>query len=192
MEITIFGKGNMGQAIGKNFAEAGNTVQYYGSKDTAQQLGDIVVMAVPYPALAALAKQYQAELAGKIVVDITNPLNFETWDELVVPADSSAAQQLQKLLPESKVLKAFNTNFAATLQSGKIGELPTTVLVAGDDEDAKAAFKSVLASSALRVLNAGKLKRAREMEATGFLQMTLAASEQIGWDGGFGVVSTNK
>jgi predicted dinucleotide-binding enzyme len=107
MEITIFGKGNMGQAIGKNFAEAGNNVQYYGSKDTAQQLGDIVVMAVPYPALAALAKQYQAELAGKIVVDITNPLNFETWDELVVPADSSAAQQLQELLPESKVLKAF-------------------------------------------------------------------------------------
>ena len=94
-------------------------------------------MAVPYPALASLAKQYQAELAGKIVVDITNPLNFETWDELVVPADSSAAQQLQKLLPESKVLKAFNNNFAATLQSGKIGELPTTVLVAGDDEDAK-------------------------------------------------------
>ena len=66
MEITIFGKGNMGQAIGKNFAEAGNNIQYYGSKDTAQQLGDIVVMAVPYPALAALAKQYQAELAGKI------------------------------------------------------------------------------------------------------------------------------
>lgn len=192
MEITIFGKGNMGQAIGKNFAEAGNTVQYYGSKDTAQQLGDIVIMAVPYPALAALAKQYQAELAGKIVVDITNPLNFETWDELVVPADSSAAQQLQELLPESKVLKAFNTNFAATLQSGKIGELPTTVLVAGDDEDAKETFKSALASSALRVLNAGKLKRAREMEATGFLQMTLAASEQIGWDGGFGVVGTNK
>lgn len=192
MEITIFGKGNMGQAIGKNFAEAGNNVQYYGSKDTAQQLGDIVVMAVPYPALAALAKQYQAELAGKIVVDITNPLNFETWDELVVPADSSAAQQLQELLPESKVLKAFNTNFAATLQSGKIGELPTTVLVAGDDEDAKAAFKSALASSPLRVLNAGKLKRAREMEATGFLQMTLAASEQIGRDGGFGVVGTNK
>lgn len=192
MEITIFGKGNMGQAIGKNFAEASNNVQYYGSKDTAQQLGDIVVMAVPYPALAALAKQYQAELAGKIVVDITNPLNYDTWDELVVPADSSAAQQLQKLLPESKVLKAFNTTFAATLQSGKIGELPTTVLVAGDDEDAKETFKSALASSALQVLNAGKLKRAREMEATGFLQMTLAASERISWDGGFGVVGTNK
>lgn len=91
----------MGQAIGKNFADAGNDVQYYGSKDTAERLGDIVVMAVPYPALAALAKQYQTKLAGKIVVDITNPLNFETFDELVVPADSSAAQQLQKLLPAS-------------------------------------------------------------------------------------------
>ena len=105
----------MGQAIGKNFADAGNDVQYYGSKDTAERLGDIVVMAVPYPALAALAKQYQTKLAGKIVVDITNPLNFETFDELVVPADSSAAQQLQKLLPASTVLKAFNTTFAATL-----------------------------------------------------------------------------
>lgn len=192
MEITIFGKGNMGQAIGKNFAEAGNTVQYYGSKDIAQHLGDIVIMAVPYPALAALAKQYQTELAGKIVVDITNPLNFETFDELVVPTDSSSAEQLQKLLPASTVLKAFNTTFAATLQSGKIGDLPTAVLVAGDDEDTKATFKSALASSTLRVLNAGKLKRAREMEANGFLQMTLAASKQIGWDGGFGVVGANK
>ena len=192
MGITIFGKGNMGQAIGKNFAEAGNTVQYYGSKDIAQHLGDIVIMAVPYPALAALAKRYQTELAGKIVVDITNPLNFETFDELVVPTDNSAAEQLQKLLPASTVLKAFNTTFAATLQSGKIGDLPTTFLVAGDDEDAKATFKSALASCTLRVLNAGKLKRAREMEATGFLQMTLAASKQIGWDGGFGVVGANK
>lgn len=106
-----------------------------------------------------------------MVVDITNPLNFETWDELVVPADSSAAQELQKLLPNSKVLKAFNTTFAATLQSGQVGgQQQTTVLVAGDDDDAKATFKEALKGSPL----AGKLKRARELEATGFLQMTLA------------------
>ncbi len=70
--------------------------------------------------------------------------------------------------------------------------MPTTVLVAGDDENAKDVFKEALKDSPLRVLNAGKLKRAREMEATGFLQMTLAASEQIGWDGGFGVVDGSK
>ena len=131
---------------------------YLGSKDDIFSLGDLVIMAVPYPALADLADQYGDQLAGKVVVDITNPLNFETWDELVVPADSSAAQELQKLLPNSKVLKAFNTTFAA------------------------------LKGSPLAVLDAGKLKRARELEATGFLQMTLAASEQIGWTGGFGVI----
>ena len=119
-------------------------------------------------------------------------MNFETFDELVVPADSSAAHQLLKLLPASTVLKAFNTTFAATLQSGKIGDLPTTVLVAGDDEDAKETFKAALADSALRVLDAGKLKRARELESLGFLQLTLAASEKIGWDGGFGIVGVNQ
>ncbi len=115
MKITIFGKGNMGQAIGHNFELAGNTVTYVGSNDDIFSLGDLVIMAVPYPALADLADQYGDQLAGKVVVDITNPLNFETWDELVVPADSSAAQELQKRLPNSKVLKAFNTTFAATL-----------------------------------------------------------------------------
>ncbi|EQM53580.1 diguanylate cyclase [Lactiplantibacillus plantarum EGD-AQ4] len=189
MQITIFGKGNMGQAIGHNFEAAGQTVTYYSSKDQATTFGDLIVMAVPYPALAALAKQYATELKGKIVIDITNPLNFDTWDSLVVPADSSAAQELQGQLPDSKVLKAFNTTFAATLQSGQVnGKEPTTVLVAGDDDDAKHQLAQALTGSPLQVKDAGKLKRARELEAVGFLQMTLAASEQIGWDGGFAVI----
>lgn len=190
MNITIFGKGNMGQGIGKNFEAAGQTVNYYDSKTPAKTLGDIVIMAVPYPALDGLVKQYGADLKGKIVVDITNPLNFDTFDSLVVPADSSAAQELQKKLPDSHVLKAFNTNFAGTLQQGTVGAstVKTTVLVAGNGDEAKTTFKQALAKSPLQVLDAGKLKRARELEATGFLQMTLAASEQISWGGGFGVI----
>lgn len=186
MEITIFGKGNMAKAIGHNL-EMGNNVSYYGSHDTVQQFGDLVIMAVPYPALSKIAQQYQQELSGKVVVDITNPLNFDTWDELVVPADSSAAQELQADLPNSKVLKAFNTNFAATLISGKVGNNFTTVLVAGNDQDAKNVLKDALSQSPLKVMDAGKLSRARELEAVGFMQMTLAASKQIGWDGGFGI-----
>ena len=186
MKITILGKGNMGQAIGKNLA-MGNEVEYFGSHDVVSNFGDLVVLAVPYPALANIANQYRQELAGKVVVDITNPLNFDTWDELVVPADSSAAQELQQLLPESKVLKAFNTTFAGTLTSGKVGTTPTTVLVAGDDAAAKEKLFTALAASPLQALDAGKLKRAREMEAMAFLQMTLAANEKISWNGGFGV-----
>lgn len=189
MTITIFGKGNMGQAIGHNFEVAGNEVTYYGSKDQATRFGDIVIMAVPYPALAVLAKHYATQLKGKIVIDITNPLNFDTWDELVVPDDSSAAQELQQQLPASQVLKAFNTNFAVTLQSGQVnGQAPTTVLVAGDDDTAKQQLIQALANSPLQVKDAGKLKRAHELEAVGFLQMTLAASEQIGWTGGLAVI----
>lgn len=188
MKITIFGKGNMGQAIGHNFEEAGNTVEYYGSHDRATDLGQIVIMAVPYPALKSLATQYANELVGKIVVDITNPLNFDTLDELVVPANGSAAQQLQEQLGQSTVLKAFNTNFAATLKSGKNGDQATTVLVAGDDQAAKDTFSDALKGSPLTVVDAGALKRAREMEAMGFLQMTLAASKKISWNGGWNLI----
>lgn len=188
MEITIFGKGNMGQAIGKNFEKAGNTVSYYGSHDQATEFGQIVIMAVPYPALKSLATQYANELVGKIVVDITNPLNFDTWDELVVPADGSAAQQLQEQLGQSTVLKAFNTNFAATLTSGQNGDQATTVLVAGNDAVAKETFSQALDGSPLKVVDAGALKRAREMEAMGFLQMTLAANKKITWNGGWNLI----
>ncbi|MEJ6399890.1 NADPH-dependent F420 reductase [Nicoliella lavandulae] len=189
MDITIFGKGNMGTAIGKNFEAAGNQVAYYTSKDHVDSFGDLVILAVPYPALASIADEYGDSLKGKVVVDITNPLDFNTFDSLVVPADSSAAQELQAKLPDSKVLKAFNTNFAATLESGSVdGVTKTTVMVAGDDDDAKQSFKSALADSQLAVIDAGKLKRARELEAFGFLQMTTAASKQINWTGGFGVI----
>lgn len=186
MQVTILGKGNMGKAIGHNL-EMGNDVSYYDSHDTIQQFGDLVILAVPYSELSAIAKQYQDLLQGKVVVDITNPLNFDTWDDLVVPANSSAAQQLQAALPGSKVVKAFNTNFAATLSSGKVGDNVTTVLMASDDDDAKDMLKDALAKSPLKVMDAGALKRARELEAVGFMQMTLAASKQIGWDGGFGI-----
>lgn len=85
-------------------------------------------------------------------------------------------------------MKAFNTNFAATLATGKVGDITTTVLVAGDDEDAKNALITDVNAGGLDALDAGSLKRAHELEAVGFLQLTLAGSEKIGWTGGFGLV----
>lgn len=107
----------------------------------------------------------------------------------MVAPDGSSAAELAAAVPSAKVLKAFNTNFAATFASGKVGDLPTTVLIVGDDEDAKQALAALVTEGGAKALDAGSLKRARELEAHGFLQLTLAASEKINWDGGFGLVS---
>jgi 8-hydroxy-5-deazaflavin:NADPH oxidoreductase len=188
--LSIIGTGNMGQAIASVAGKGGHTVQLLGSSDTDTQVtGEIVVLAVPYPAVADVIAQRGESLAGKIVVDITNPLNFETFDSLVVPADGSATAEIAAALPESRVLKAFNTNFASTLTAGAVGPLTTTVLIAGDDADAKSTLAGVVTSGGLEATDAGALDRARELEALGFLQLTLAVAEKVSWTGGFGVVS---
>ena len=188
--LTILGTGAMGQAIASVAAKGGHSVQQLGAGDTGTAVtGDVVVLAVPYPAVADVVAQRGEQLAGRIVVDITNPLNFETFDALVVPADSSAAAEIAAALPGSRVLKAFNTTFAGTLTAGTVGPLTTTVLIAGDDADAKATLADVVTSGGLQAIDAGSLKRARELEAVGFLQLTLAVSEKVSWTGGFGVVA---
>jgi 8-hydroxy-5-deazaflavin:NADPH oxidoreductase len=187
--VSIIGTGNMGQAIAAVVGKGGNSVELIGSSDADKQVtGDVVVLAVPYPAVADVLAARGDSLAGKVVVDITNPLDFASFDSLTVPADSSAAAEIAAALPQSRVLKAFNTNFAGTLAAGAIGSLPTTVLIAGDDADAKALLAGIVTAGGLRAVDAGSLRRARELEALGFLQLTLAASEKISWTGGFGLV----
>lgn len=187
--ISIIGSGNMGQAIAGVATKGGNSVELFNQADTDKvATGDIVVLGVPYPALASVIAARSGQLAGKIVVDITNPLNFETFDSLVVPADSSAAAEIASAMPNSQVLKAFNTTFAGTVAAGTVGTVPTTVLIAGDDADAKSLLAGVVTAGGLRAIDAGSLRRARELEALGFLQLTLAAAEKITWTGGFGVL----
>lgn len=202
--VTVIGTGNMGTQIAGLASKGGAQVQVLDRHlEKAQALadtigatagvvgdavtGELVVLAVPYPAVAELIGTYGDQLAGRVVVDITNPVDFATFDSLVVPAGSSATEQVAAALPSSSVLKAFNTNFAGTLASGTVGDAATTVLVAGDDADAKARFTEVF-GSAVAVVDAGSLRRAHELEAVGFLQMTLAAAEKIGWTGGFATV----
>lgn len=187
--ISIIGTGNMGQAIAAVAGRGGHTVELLGKDDSGAALGDVVVLAVPFPAVADVIAARGEALAGKIVVDITTPLDFGTFDSLTVPSDSSATAEIAAALPQSTVLKAFNTTFAATLSSGTVGPLTTTVLIAGDDTDAKAELADVVTSGGLAALDAGSLARARELEALGFLQITLAAGEKISWTGGFATVA---
>ena len=187
--VSIIGTGNMGQAIAALAAKGGNSVELIGSADTDKQVtGDVVVLAVYYPAVADVLATRGESLAGKVVVDITNPLDLATFDSLTVPADGSAAAEIAAALPQSRVLKAFNTTLAGTLAAGSVGPLPTTVLIAGDDADAKSLLAGIVTAGGLRAVDAGSLRRARELEALGFLQLTLAAGEKISWTGGFGLV----
>jgi NADPH-dependent F420 reductase len=188
--VSIIGSGNMGQAIASLAAKGGSTVELFDSSDADKPVtGDLVVLAVPYPAVADVIAQRADQLAGKVVVDITNPLNFETLDSLVVPPDSSATAEIANRLPDSRVVKAFNTNFAATLASGTVGDEPTTVLIGGDDADAKSLLTEVVTAAGLRAIDAGLLARARELEAVGFLQISLAAAEKITWTTGFALIA---
>jgi len=200
--ISIIGIGNMGSAITRVAAASGASVQVV-ARDLAKAhelagstgavasafgdalTGDIVVLAVPFPAVDDIVDTYGEQLAGKVVVDITNPVDFSTFDGLVVPSDSSAAAAIAEKVPGARVVKAFNTNFAATLAAGTVGQAPTTVLVAGDDQEAKDAVLAFVRGGGLQAEDAGSLKRARELESLGFLQLTLAAGEKVGWDAGF-------
>ena len=198
--VTIIGAGNMAAAIAGVVANGANTVQVL-SKDPQKAstvipaaahgavgepiTGDIVILALPYPAVFDVLSHYAGALDGKVIVDITNPVDFATFDSLVVPVGSSAAEVIAETLPGATVLKAFNTTFAATLASGTVGAQRTTVLIAGNDSEAKAALSDVIEAGGLRAVDAGSLRRAHELEALGFLQLSLAAGNKTSWASGF-------
>lgn len=185
--FTIIGTGSMANAIGGVLTEGGSAVEYIAKEQvgSAPLAGDVIVLAVPYPAVDSILEAYGAAFDGKVVVDITNPLNFETFDSLVVPAGSSAAAEIQAKLPNAQVVKAFNTTFAATLAAKTIGALPTTVLLAGDSTEAKSALATAVEAGGLVAIDAGSLARAHELEAIGFAQLVLAVGEKVSWTGGF-------
>jgi 8-hydroxy-5-deazaflavin:NADPH oxidoreductase len=125
-----------------------------------------------------LAGTLAGELAGRVVVDITNPVDWATFDRLVTPADSSAAEEIAARIPAARVVKAFNTTFAATLVAGEVAGQPLDVLIAGDDEDAKSTVRALVESAGMRAIDVGPLRRARQLEHLGFLHM--AVQEALG------------
>jgi NADPH-dependent F420 reductase len=197
MNTTIIGTGNMARGIGSRLVAGGHsvtlvsrdpkpnaetvtTLKAASKKGATVQVvawgsplsGDVVFLAVPYSALTGIAQQYKAQLADKIVVDLTNPLN-STYDGMVTPVDSSAAEEFAKLVPGARVVKAFNTIFAGTLMNGVVAGQPLDVFLAGDDADAKQVLSSLIEGGKLRPIDAGPLQRARQLENLGLLGITL-------------------
>jgi 8-hydroxy-5-deazaflavin:NADPH oxidoreductase len=201
MHVTIIGTGNMARGLGQRLIAGGHDVKVLGRETEAAEsvvgdigdegraeagrsgdpiAGDIVILAVYYKDAQAAVEQYGDALSGKIVVDITNPVN-DSFDGLVTPPDGSAAQELARSAPGARVVKAFNTTFAGTLAEGRVADQPLDVLIAGDDEDAKARVARLAEDGGLNPIDAGPLKRARELEAMGLLHMTLQGTLGTGF-----------
>lgn len=193
MRVTIIGTGNMGRGIGTRLSAAGAQLQLLDrSPEAARALaadlggqtqgaelgaepvgGELVVLALPYAAVGEVIDEYGDQLADRIVVDITNPVDFDTFDGLVVPPDSSAAQEIAVRLPRSRVVKAFNTTFATTLRDGRIDGQPLDVFIASDDADAAGTVSDLVSEAGMRPVVVGPLRRSRELESMGYLHMAV-------------------
>jgi 8-hydroxy-5-deazaflavin:NADPH oxidoreductase len=201
MKVTIIGAGNMGRAIGTRALAGGHEVEIVDRDSAeAQKLaddlggsaialepgaafgGEVVVFAVYYPGIKDAVRQYADQLAGKVVVDITNPVNTDTWDSLATPPGTSSAQEVQQLVPQgTAVVKAFNTTFANTLVGGKVAGQQLDVMIAGDDEEAKQKVSQLVSDAGLRPLDVGPLRRAEQLEHLGLLHISLQQPLELGY-----------
>jgi hypothetical protein len=199
--ISFIGTGNMARTIGVRAVAGGNTVEIIGrdeskAADLAQTLGggtttgkwgavpagDIVIAALLYDAVVPAIAQFGDALAGKVIVEISNPFNA-TFDGLAHSEETSIAQEVAKVAPASvSVVKAFNTIFRQVLEKGR-----PNVLFAGDDAQAKAAVAEFIKSIGLRPLDVGGLKMAHWLEGAGVVTVGLASNGVGHFDFALGV-----
>ena len=189
MRISIVGTGNMARGIATRALAGGHDVTVVGTerskadalagelggsaKAADSAAGDIVVLAVPYAAAADALAAHRDSIGDAVVVDITNPVDFSTFEPLLLDAGSGAQEIAAGAADPSKVVKAFNTTFAGTLVEGEVSGQPLDVFIAGDDDGAKASVKELVEDGGMRAVDVGPLARARELEALGYLHMAL-------------------
>jgi NADPH-dependent F420 reductase len=206
MNVTIIGSGNMGRGIATRAVAGGHSVTFVdanpetaekaaadvkasaknGAKVSAAslgevQLGDVVVLAVWYGTNIDIVKQLGTKLAGKVVVDIANPLNA-TYDGLATAPDSSSAEDVAKAIASgAKVVKAFNTTYAGTLLSGQVAGQPLDVFIAGDDAGAKFKVAQLVTDGGMRAIDTGNLSRARQIEGMQLLHIITQSALGTNW-----------
>ena len=207
MKIAIIGTGNVGRALGTSFAGAGHQVVLSGHEaaktaEVASAIGalaagsaadavgaaDIVVIAVPYTAVPSVAAEIAPFVAGKVVIDATNTLKPD-YSGLATGDGPSGAELLAAALPGARVVKAFNTLFAAN--QGNPRALGTTLdaLYATDDAEAHATFAALASSIGFRPVSVGPLAAARELEAMAWLNIRLQLLSNGSWQTAYVLVA---
>ena len=196
MKVAIIGAGNVGKALGTSIIRAGHTVTLAArnpdhARAAAQEIGaaaadsnaaavtgaDVVILAVPFVGAGAeVAADLANAVAGMTVIDTTNPVKPD-YSGLATPG-SSAAEEFQRLLPDAKVVKAFNTIFASNQAN------PTPDIdgyVAADDDKAKQRVISLVESMGFTALDVGPLSAARVLEGMAFMNIGLNAANGWTW-----------
>jgi 8-hydroxy-5-deazaflavin:NADPH oxidoreductase len=187
--LAIIGAGNVGRALATSATRAGYDVvitstdpedaqavasasgaRVAATNRQAAAAAGIVVLAVPYTALEALAADLAEALRGKVVIDVTNR---------PIQAGPAIAEALQARLPGSHVVKAFNTVFASRQADPIVDGVQADAFVAGDDTDAKGAVLALAKAIGFRPIDAGGLDVAGTLEGMGWLNISL--NTKNGW-----------
>ncbi|MFI0451966.1 NADPH-dependent F420 reductase [Actinomadura sp. 6N118] len=190
MKINIIGKGNVGSALSRRFGTAGHTVTVADSSTGPDQVAaqaaeaDVTVLAVPFPAVARLDDKVKSALNGKIVIDATNPLAAD-FMSLTLGHSTSGGEQVAAALPGARVVKAFNTVLAGTLDTPELGGGTIFLPVAADDETAKKTVLELGVQLGFDTVDAGPLTNARYLEPAVELLVQLAFGVGLGANIGF-------
>jgi predicted dinucleotide-binding enzyme len=191
MKIGIIGKGNVGSSLGGGLKQKGHQIRF-GHRDTkepvaeAARFGEVIILAVPFTALKDAAREIGAAADGKVLIDVTNALDQNM--DLAVGLTTSGAEELQKLLPRARVVKAFNTVFAQNQSSGMVGDTVLTAFIAGDDANARETVMDLAADLGFEPLDVGSLKSARYLEPMAVLLISLGYGLHMGTNIGFKLV----
>lgn len=193
MNISFIGAGNVASSLGNLFSNAGHSVKFGRQNPGDNQLsvsdavlfGDVVCFAIPFSAMHEVLVANRENLKGKIVVDITNSINISDWSPIFLGEDSGG-EQAARLLPESKVVKAFNTIFADVMKVEKqlFNGQKLTAFIASDDIEAASVIKKLADEAGFSGLNVGGIKNARHLEAIAHLNIAIAMNGS-GTDVGF-------
>jgi NADPH-dependent F420 reductase len=175
-----------GRKLAKAITEAcpAADVEAAGCATNASWEADIILLAVPYSAEKAIAAQIREVANQKIVVSISNPLNEARYG-LLTPPGSSAAEELQDLLPHSKIVKAFNTGFAAAFDRPVIDSRQVDSFICGNDPEALERVAALVRTAGLNPVVAGPLALSRTTEGLALLLIQLTVRHgyngRAGW-----------
>jgi hypothetical protein len=191
MKIAIIGKGNVGTALNNGLSKVGHQIKF-GHRDLKENVedaakwGEIIILAVPHENADNAIKNIKPYVNGKIVIDVMNAIGPNM--NLGISCTTSTAEQTQKKLPQSYVVKAFNTVFAPNQSTARVGNEQLTAFIAGDKSEAKQTVAQLTKDIGFDPVDCGPLKAARNLEAMANLIINLAYKHGMGNKMGYKLV----